>query len=1244
MKKFKSTDDCNEKDEYIYFELNDDGGCINIFEESNEKINLNFSFIKDDVNFIIFKNKLNIFYTSLKEKINLYHSKIDEYVSFLNQVKNDEINYDLNSFGSKVDSILTEKFEVQLIKNCYNYYKNIVTERIENILDEFLNRLNNTYNNFKEEITNNIGNFIYDINEFYYIAAIYQNIINQNVTRKYFDSVIGTQQNEFNYTVSYYYDRFKNFINSTYKNIINNLDFNTNGFYINNNQIKELINGKFKEIFSKIDNSKKEYMSINRQSYTLSVPKTNFFKVNAILSNKVLESKNILESRYAEISSIDCDNRNTQESYISKLYLENGNHIFQIKDLFKTAFEKNFIELNPEKFKEVVLDNLKFDTSEFINRIKEHLNDIDVKESQNFINLKKQFTYKLEEEIKNYFSNAGKEGVLDKIYNLYNNEFKFNEVQIEEIYKNVNEILNRIVLYITSEKERILDKKISFKKDFSKINEKLEYYKNKIKAEIENNIKEVNNEYKENMINKVFTNKIENELNNYLLETQKQTNSFDDEIYSYNFKTIINTIIENLINKYKEKITNHIAYKSKMKLIDIINLEEINQIIKNKLDDEYNDFIFSLSASEGGSNSVYEFNSTITDDIENILNSKLQNITNIIFQLKDFYQINISEWPVLGLNNIGKTISSIKNDYDSFISEIIWNKESLFTDLLNNEIKNSFNNSLYHTISLFGKNFFDRYINYNELSKISLLFSNIKYINTGTLFYYNFLWAFNKKIYYLPNDLIAKFENFDINEIIQNQINEILNQLNEIINNFIETIKNNIIEKYISDIKQNDNLKSSFGEKISQTVENFLNSIDNKYFENIYYDILKKSLEKVNLNYCNMLNKTTNELKAINEQLKNEMIEELPKNTDDKNGKNEEMENINKLVNKIYELFKLDNKFKISEETSDNMSKKYKDILENLKIIINEIKQNKTNKIEEIKNDLINQLNQLKNFLPNQDIFNKMNTIKNNIINYINTINYIKSERKLDDNLINNGESQLSGNTNKSGIISSLINNNTRIYINSFTKLDKIINDVNYSFNKTLSSIQSGNYQKDLKDFASSQLLNISKEFFYYLENLKNFKNNMTNSFNETYSLLENAETIELNNLNNYLGSIKNKLAAQENITKEFNFNHTILSYLSYLINIEIKIENDIENDNFCDLNFNDDDLYNPKKFLKLKDKIKINMNTTITSSDKIIINFDSNNNNDFNMITYTFPDGLTPPISINPKNNKNSEINILNK
>ena len=241
LQSFQKTSKCSNN--YIYIKLKSGRVfCIDIFDESDEIINFNFGDIFSDNNFMIFKNQLENFYLSLNHSINIYYSKISSSLSSLEELINKyDININLNPIVNIINSLLSEKLGTSLLNNCYNYYKSKTYDNIDAILNGFLNLINNTFDDCADQLTNNLNKFKKSMDEFGYLTLIYQNIITQNITRNFFDTLIDNQKNNFNYTISYYYLLFINLVKSTKNNIINQLPINKNDKQFENIKITILI-------------------------------------------------------------------------------------------------------------------------------------------------------------------------------------------------------------------------------------------------------------------------------------------------------------------------------------------------------------------------------------------------------------------------------------------------------------------------------------------------------------------------------------------------------------------------------------------------------------------------------------------------------------------------------------------------------------------------------------------------------------------------------------------------------------------------------------------------------------------------------------------------------------------------------------------------------------------------------------------------------------------------------------------
>ena len=113
------------------------------------------------------------------------------------------------------------------------------------MLNTFSNKWISSYDKLKEKINLNKDKFKNSITELGLIASIYNSIISQKMTISYYDSIIEQQKNEFNYTISYYYNILLQNITSVYQTILNQIPTNQEGF----NNILELRKKEINEGF-----------------------------------------------------------------------------------------------------------------------------------------------------------------------------------------------------------------------------------------------------------------------------------------------------------------------------------------------------------------------------------------------------------------------------------------------------------------------------------------------------------------------------------------------------------------------------------------------------------------------------------------------------------------------------------------------------------------------------------------------------------------------------------------------------------------------------------------------------------------------------------------------------------------------------------------------------------------------------------------------------------------------------------
>ena len=94
----------------------------------------------------------------------------------------------------------------------------------------------------------------------------------------------------------------------------------------------------------------------------MKVDQINFFKIDSILSNNIVETQKNINNKILQININDSNlKENDLYSLSSKLYLGNSLSENQIYKLINPINNKEFIYLNLQKFKEIINENLIFD-------------------------------------------------------------------------------------------------------------------------------------------------------------------------------------------------------------------------------------------------------------------------------------------------------------------------------------------------------------------------------------------------------------------------------------------------------------------------------------------------------------------------------------------------------------------------------------------------------------------------------------------------------------------------------------------------------------------------------------------------------------------------------------------------------------------------------------------------------------------------------------------------------------------
>ena len=261
--------------------------------------------------------------------------------------------------------------------------------------------------------------------------------------------------------------------------------------------------------------------------------------------------------------------------------------------------------------------------------------------------------------------------------------------------------------------------------------------------------------------------------------------------------------------------------------------------------------------------SDYDFSSSILNNIDSVLNDNIQKTKEIINKMKgDKYiieeDLELNDFNLLKLEEF----KEIKNHFDNFTNTYSFQENQQIKELIFENLKNNFNIFMNNFISSFGIDYFDRILKYNEIQKIKSLYNNLKYSITQTLFYYLRLCNLHKNIT-LPNNLENKILSFNhLESTIKSNNNKILSSLYSKLDEFIKNTKNYIIEKYISEIRNDSSIYEAF--KFNNKIILFIQQIlyEKIYiFENGYINKMNNYIKSPFIQeYSKIFNKETNEM------------------------------------------------------------------------------------------------------------------------------------------------------------------------------------------------------------------------------------------------------------------------------------------------------------------------------------------------------------------------------------------------
>ena len=882
------------------------------------------------------------------------------------------LNY-ISGFKDDLKAILDKYYGDKLIINAYDYYQNITYVKLEKALNSSSIKWDNFFDMLEKEIRDNKNDFTSSLDEFVTMSIIYYSIITQNVSTQYFNSVIEERKNEVNYTISYYYNYLINLANSTNNYIINRIISNQNQFNYIVEHKKFIINDFFLNLMNNITLLKEESLSMEKQISTLGVATTNFFKSNNILNDHITYLKNSLMEKMNKINSLRNNIPRDQYSLSAKIYKENIESAEKIKNLYSPINEGTFVILNSEKikFEEIIINNnWVFNFDELSNELDAKLYNLNKEIEDEFLILRNNYKEKLEQSLLNekFFT---KDGIIEKIVEIYNEGLiKIDSNKKNNIMEKINEMVNYIIQYLNNEAINLKKNPVSFDDNLIPINNTLEKFKEEILKKINETIMILPNEFNINMEEKFYQNYILQCLNILVRDLKVDTNQEDYNLLNsaYNYGNIINNILNEIKNEYNIITIKQLSYQYNKKIkeiYEIIALDEIKAILDNKIDSKFkNDLLPVLERNlvKNAGYKEYNIDNEKQKEINDIIIEKMKDIELILNSTKgNNYQIEIKNWePASEFDftsiNFQKIIHiNIKDNFKSFYEKKLEYEQDNISNLLDEIIKNNFNNLLSYLIPSFGKSFFDRVLNYNENFKIMTLYDNLRYSVSSTMAFFQAICK-TKTISAFPMDLKTRLYNLNnLAKIVEEKNTYILNKISGNLDQFINEVQQFIVNEYSTRYNNEFSVEQKYKEAILSMIQSKLYNTDT-FIKKICRNALEKYLKEPFIeSYKNVMNlKSYEMIRFANEQkedIRQNIFNKLTINSEDiLNQINEKLNKTEESINAYENHFKT---FKINNEIIQFLNDYGKNSVQPLYLsIINLINNAKTNNKISILNDL----------------------------------------------------------------------------------------------------------------------------------------------------------------------------------------------------------------------------------------------------------------------------------------------------
>jgi hypothetical protein len=639
--------------------------------------------------------------------------------------------------------------------------------------------------------------------------------------------------------------------------------------------------------------------------------------------------------------------------------------------------------------------------------------------------------------------------------------------------------------FSTSTATEIIDQKTQ-----NKINKRNEINLNQIVTEVNNLVKNINQEFKSNLTSNISNSisgtsitKHENILNNIEKIALESTNieNLNSELTNYlssvknenniSIVTPIENYIKNNLNNFvasnQNSVSNSINSEYQNYVTNIV--EEISEnIVSNKFEESYSQLFTFLSS----------INNIQNETLKQEINHKLNSFSKSLYSSKEEY-----------FNSI---ISDVKNNVNIFDNDNINQLNSYINEYMTtNDIKSFQNNVNKILLSIRSENNTEvvdqitNNLNQNYASLITNSLESFSSINQNELADVTNNAIKNEVKIQISNTMLPEVKQYISNLYSDENFTNITNQLNNILN------------------------QSSDANVIKMSIENYLNeysSTEYSTFVDNVISIVNQNIDKLNQETINVFNnsKFQNEIKNVVIKSLGSLSNNIVQNISETKYQNYEDMRLSTLINSIQT---------INNVLENNTSNEY--ALQNLNMVNNSIESY----LNETSTDIINNISD--NILNNENIDG---TVLNQINQYVEN-NSLSLNQKALSLIATLNDYKVQNNTDLD--LEFINDNSTSVQVfNTLNMMkEQVNNHIDSYMNETLDMVIKLNNSNDI--FNTTKLINLVEETITQLTNIgissstineikQSLNVSENKSFNEIFQMINSQSKIE-NEIKNYI-------------------------------------------------------------------------------------------------------------------------------